>query len=168
MDSSATVEGGTPSVTPEPSYPNARPGEKPPARPVDILSDAGAEAFAVYFVKTLDWAYATMDTTLLKDASTAACSFCEFFVNTVDSKRQLGDVYIGSRIVIHTAEVLAGPDDTSRLTNLAFSYSALSIRHADGTSELSGDAQALVQLNIRVSFLNSKWSAYDAKRVVQE
>ena len=152
-------------MAPEPSYPNARPGELPPVRPIDVLTDQGAEAFAVYFVKTLDWAYATMDTTLVSAASSSECNFCAAFVTTVGSKRVAGDVYLGSRITIRDSEVYTIADPLLRLTNVAFAYTALAIRHADGSLEASGESQDLVQLNVHVRFSNSHWIAYDAKRV---
>lgn len=177
---SSSGPGGDPTDTPtsmstrvtstsaEPTYPNAEPGEKPPVRPVDVLTDAGAKAFAVYFVKTLDWAYASMDTTLLEAASTADCSLCSAFVKVITNRRALGDVYAGSRITVLDAMVFNGPTAETRLVNVAFSYTELFIRHPDGTTEFDEGGKDLVQYNVRVRFASDAWATYEAKRVVTE
>ena len=166
----STAQLTTPSISAivEPTYPNVNPGERPPVRPADALSDAGAKAFAVYFVKTIDWAYASMDTTLLEAASTAECHLCGVLAKIITDRRALGDVYSGSRFTVLDAIVDNGPTDDTRLVNVVFSYTELYIRHPDGSAEFDEGAHDLVQLNVRVRFASDTWATYEAKRVVTE
>ena len=156
------------SASVEPVYPNTKPGEQSPVRPLDVLSGAGAEAFAVYFVKVIDWAYASMDTAPLLQASSPECTLCASLVQMVNDRKALGDVYLGSRFTILDSQVFNGPTSNTRLTNIVISYNALTIRHPDGSIEADGEAQPMIQLNVRVRFENNAWVVYEAKRVVQQ
>jgi len=166
----STAQLTTPSISAivEPTYPNVNPGERPPVRPADALSDAGTKAFAVYFVKTIDWAYASMDTTLLEAASTAECHLCGVLAKIITDRRALGDVYSGSRFTVLDAIVDNGPTADTRLVNVVFSYTELYIRHPDGSAEFDEGAHDLVQLNVRVRFASDTWATYDAKMIVQK
>jgi hypothetical protein len=156
------------SPSPEPTYANALPGEKPPIRPPDVLSDAGAENFARYFVMTTDWAYASMDTALVAAESTADCTFCTAFLAGFSKINAAGDVYIGGRISIFASNVSGGGDVTRRLTYLGISYGQLEVLHADGSRTPSGGASPLTNLNLRVVFADSQWKAEDVKKVVTQ
>lgn len=166
MDSSATVEGGTPSVTPEPSYPNARPGEKPPARPVDILSDAGAEAFARYFMQTVDWAYASMDSSLMRSAyDPATCNYCNTAANRTDADKAAGKRYEGGRSTIVDVMSAHGADVTNNLVNVVFDASAVKVYDATGSVVSDTEPELKLQFNVRVRYGNG-WTVSEVKQVI--
>lgn len=175
---SSSGPGGDPTDTPtsmstrvtstsaEPTYPNAEPGEKPPVRPVDVLTDAGAKAFAVYFVKTIDWAYASMDTGLMTSASDATCTGCAALARAIDNRRALGDYYVGSRVTVLDTDVASVANPSNRLVNVVLSYTALSIKHPDGSEEFSADAAKMIQLNLRTAFVGQAWTVIELNQVV--
>ena len=71
-------------------HPNTESDEPPPVRPPDVYSVAGAEAFARYYVKALNWAVATRDTSLMRAAFDArTCSSCVVFADALDELRLL-------------------------------------------------------------------------------
>jgi hypothetical protein len=154
------------SPSPEPTYANALPGEKPPIRPPDVLNDAGAENFARYFVMTLDWTYATTDASLVSQTSTAECTFCNAFIAGATAARTAGDTYIGSRATIITSTITSVGDPSLRLANVVISYTALMLQHSDGTTTPKGDASEVSQLNIRLSHASGAWLVSDVKKVV--
>ena len=82
--------------------PNTRPGETPPVMPMLATqhSAAGARAFAEFFIKTIDWGYATTSSTYMRHYFEPTCIQCrnvELFLNTARSK---GDHYLGGRIAV--------------------------------------------------------------------
>ena len=78
---------------------NLRPGETPPViDPVGLTNTAeGAEQFAIYWEQALDWAYATMDTTLARSLASPACVTCENVLTGIDESRSRGEQMAGGR-----------------------------------------------------------------------
>jgi Family of unknown function (DUF6318) len=84
----SSVASGSVSVTPTvpPLYPadvpltghNVRAGERPPVYPAaaKVHSQAGANAFAEFFMQTLDWAYATTNPSYMKHYYGPTCGLC--------------------------------------------------------------------------------------------
>jgi hypothetical protein len=158
----------TSSSTPTPTFVNTTPGEQPPVRPADELSDAGVKAFAEYWVKTLDWAYATMDTTRLSAASAADCSVCQSFIESTQNSALAGEIFLGSRLVILAATVVpSAMNSPTRVVAVVLAYTALSIGHPDGIIESNAPAQAAVQLNLTTEFSDS-WRVGKVVRVVAQ
>jgi hypothetical protein len=69
---------------------------------------AGAKAFAQFFIKTIDWGYATTSSTYMRHYFVETCNQCrnvELFLNTAAAK---GDHYIGGRITVLDASARNG------------------------------------------------------------
>ena len=154
------------SASAAPTYPNARPGENSPVRPADALSGAGAEAFAVYFVKVIDWAYATMDSTLLEQASSSECALCTGFIEESARRNAAGQRAMGSRSTILNSYLSGGSDPTDQLVNVVFSATALDVVDANGVTVGSADAIPMFQMNVRVEYRADGWIVVDATKVV--
>jgi hypothetical protein len=99
----------TPSRTgPLTTGPNVRPGEKPPVYP-DLAkqhSANGALAFAIYFMKTFDWGYATNDPYLLEQLILPACRGCAEYVRTFSGLSDKHELIRGGRLTPVSAGVL--------------------------------------------------------------
>jgi hypothetical protein len=84
---------------------NVRPGEKPPVYPAAAQAHTqdGANAFAEFFMKTLDWAYATTNPSYAKHFSGSTCGLCSGLATGIakTAMRQLW--YEGGRFAIHPA-----------------------------------------------------------------
>jgi hypothetical protein len=78
------------------------PGEKPPVEPVAALAHtaAGAKAFAEFFIKTIDWGYATIDGSYIRHHSSANCISCASLADGLDKDRAAGRRYLGGRLAI--------------------------------------------------------------------
>jgi hypothetical protein len=157
----------TSSATPTavPTYANALPGETLPVRPVDVLSDAGAEAFARYWVQALDWAYASLDTTLLVGASSPECSLCKGFIDQFANLNSKGRSLAGSRTTIRTLESFSAPEPNSRIILVVLTVGPLQVTEASGVEVQHADAVPLLQLNVRVKYELDVWQVADAKQV---
>jgi hypothetical protein len=103
----------TPSSSPSPpaaSYPadvpitghNVKPGEKPPLYPAaaKVRSQAGANAFAEFFMRTLDWAYATTNPSYMKHYYASSCGLCSGIATGIAKTAQQNRWYLGGRLSI--------------------------------------------------------------------
>jgi hypothetical protein len=66
-------------------------------------SAAGARAFAEFFIKTIDWGYATIDEHYIQHYSDAGCTGCNAFVHGIAVARAGKHRYIGGRITVVSA-----------------------------------------------------------------
>lgn len=106
----------SPTASPTPSarpYPadvpltghNVKPGEKPPLYPAAARAktQAGANAFAEFYLRTLDWAYATTNPSYLKHYSSPSCELCNGLATGISATAAQHHWYLGGRLTIHPA-----------------------------------------------------------------
>jgi hypothetical protein len=114
---SSTVATRPPSSAPPvPDYPadvpltghNVKPGEKPPRYPATAAarSQAGANAFAEFYLRTLDWAYATTNPAYMKHYTGPTCGLCNGIATGISKTAAAHHWYEGGRLTIRkvTAE----------------------------------------------------------------
>ena len=100
--------------TSSPAYPadvpltghNVRPGEKPPVYPAAARArtQAGANAFAEFFLHTWDWAYATTNPSYMKHYFGATCGLCTGIATGISKTATDRHRYEGGRFVIHAVQ----------------------------------------------------------------
>lgn len=90
--------------------PNTKRGEKPPLMPLEATQHTpeGAKAFAAFFIKTIDWGYATMSGAYLRHYARKTCLGCASFADTFDRARRSDDRYVGGRITIFSPHLRPG------------------------------------------------------------
>jgi hypothetical protein len=112
--------------------PNTRKGEKPPVMPLAATKHtaAGAQAFAEFFIKTIDWGYAVVDGSYAAHYSSRHCVDCFVFVRGMDKARRLKHTYIGGRITVTSGMLARKP----------------TIRSAEYTAVLTFDILAFAEL----------------------
>jgi hypothetical protein len=98
----------SPTPTPSPTVPadvpttgpNTRPGEKPPVEPVAALAHtaAGAKAFAVFFVQTIDWGYATTSSAYIRHFAAPGCISCGGISAALDRTQKMHHSFVGDRL----------------------------------------------------------------------
>jgi hypothetical protein len=146
----------SPSTT---SYINAAPGETPPVRPPDELSDAGLEAFVRYFAMTIDWAAASMDTALLEQASSKSCGLCQAIINNTKVDAAASRRYEGSRYTM--TRVLAFPDLSSdgkqRTAGFWWDASEFTIYNPDGSIVRQDPPAFGDEYDVGAVFDNGRW-----------
>lgn len=101
--------------SPAPAYPsdvpltghNVKPGEKPPLYPAAAKerSQAGANAFAEFFMRTLDWAYATTNPSYMKHYYASSCGQCEGLATGIRNTALDHHWYLGGRLTVQSATV---------------------------------------------------------------
>jgi hypothetical protein len=82
--------------------PNTRKGEKPPVMPLAATKHtaAGAQAFAEFFIKTIDWGYATTSSAYMRHYFTSSCIACVSTARALDRADELHRHFIGDRFAI--------------------------------------------------------------------
>jgi hypothetical protein len=136
-------------------------------RPVDVLSDEGAEAFARYFMQTVDWAYASMDSSLMRaEYDPATCAYCNQAANRTDADRAAGKRYDGGRSTIFYLMSAAGADVTNNLVLVVLNVGPLSVYDSMGQLVDTADAASLLQFNVRAHYSDSRWHVAEVKLAV--
>ncbi|MDQ1745160.1 MAG: hypothetical protein QOE23_3499 [Pseudonocardiales bacterium] len=84
---------------------NVKPGEKPPLYPAAARAHTqdGANAFAEFFMHTLDWAYATTNPSYMKHYSGPSCGLCSGLATGISKTAAQKHWYLGGRLTIHPA-----------------------------------------------------------------
>lgn len=84
---------------------NVKPGEKPPVYPAaaNARTQAGANAFAEFFMRTLDWAYATTNPSYMKHYYGPTCGQCSGLATGIAKTGAESDWYLGGRLIVHHA-----------------------------------------------------------------
>ena len=91
-------------------------GEKPPVMPALATQHtrSGAVAFAEFFIRTMDWGYASVSSTYMRHYFTADCKICAGLADGIDGIRRKHKRVYGNRLTIR-------PGST---TQIGGSYSA--------------------------------------------
>lgn len=84
---------------------NVRPGERPPVYPAAARArtQAGANAFAEFFMRTLDWAYATTNPSYMKHYYGPSCGLCSGIATGIAKTAAEQEWYEGGRLRIRSA-----------------------------------------------------------------
>src|SRR4051794_15205328 len=87
--------------------PNTRPGEKPPVVPLEATQHTGrgAQAFAEFFIKTIDWGYATTSSAYMRHYFTKSCIGCRSTAEALDKAARAKHHFVGDRFTLDSATV---------------------------------------------------------------
>jgi hypothetical protein len=82
---------------------NLKPGERPPLYPAAARARTqdGANAFAEFFMRTLDWAYATTNPSYMKHYSGPSCGLCSGLATGISKTAAEHLWYMGGRLNVH-------------------------------------------------------------------
>jgi len=108
----------TPTVAPTPA---PTPTPSPPALPALARQDspAGAEAFARYWLTTLDYATTTGDTRLLRQL--ANCAGCNALAESIDKVRAEGGRTLGGKATVSKSNTIRHVPAKAALVDLTYS-----------------------------------------------
>lgn len=84
---------------------NLKPGEKPPLYPAAARArtQEGANAFAEFFLRTLDWAYATTNPSYMRHYFGPSCGLCHDLATEIRQTAAVRHWYLGGRLTVRTA-----------------------------------------------------------------
>lgn len=124
--SSPTVPADVPTTGPNLRSPN----ERPPIEPVLATQHtaAGAKAFAEFFVRTIDWGFATMSGTYIRHYAPPSCLGCKQFADGIDRARAAHHTYVGGWFTITGSTARSY---TASTASIAVRYDSLSFEEVD-------------------------------------
>ena len=97
-------------TSPATTGPNVRPGERPPTMPATAKehTQEGALAFAGYFIRALDWSFATTNPALLVPVSSPSCVACNSYISRLNTLRRAHGFLQGGRLKLISERVATG------------------------------------------------------------
>jgi hypothetical protein len=165
------------STSPDPSTsapvttgPNVRPGEKPPTLPAvaKTNSNAGALAFAEYWERTIDWGYATVDSTLMRAAYSPGCKLCDQQAQIFDKATNNRVSFRGGREAIIGASLKKNDhhNGATAVVDITFDVQQLKVTDHTGKVVETDPATPHVTARIWVRWIAGKWLVVDDKKVI--
>jgi Family of unknown function (DUF6318) len=90
--------------------PGVKPGEKPPVESqfAKQHSESGALSFAAYYVRAVNWSFATTDGYLIHQISAPACNSCASLIDGQRRLRAEGGYESGGQITLTSAKLVQG------------------------------------------------------------
>jgi hypothetical protein len=139
--------------------PNAEPGEKPPVMPVLATehTPAGAKAFAVFFIKTIDWAYATTSTTYMRHYFQPSCVACRSAADAVDKAAREHHHFIGDRFTIRRI-LLGEPRDEELSAIVHFDVTSAEVLDRHGNYVDAEPALTNFQEHVYEAWRSAGWT----------
>ena len=101
----------------------------------------GAKAFAAFFIKTIDWGYATTSGAYIRHYALNSCTACAGFADAIDRAKSADHRYVGGRMTMTSTRLAStalvhGASTTAIVAFNILSFEELtkggSIVHADG------------------------------------
>jgi hypothetical protein len=141
---------------------NVRPGEKPPLYPAAAKAhtQAGANAFAEFYMHTLDWAYATTNPSYMKHYTGPSCGLCTGLATGISKTAREKHWYLGGRLTIHPATATPiGPvtAPAERCSIVRFDVTAFSTVDRTGKVFTGDGAHSGDEVKLCVKASNSTW-----------
>ena len=139
-----------------------RAGEKPPVMPLAATrhTSGGALAFAVFFGQTIDWGYATSDPAYPNHYFQPTCLECLNLRTALNTVKQKGGYYRGSRVTIVSAipGATGGPDGAEISAILHTNVTAWDAVDRDGKSLGAGEPLRNVKEEIWLAWERDGWT----------
>ena len=142
--------------------------EKPPVMPIAATKHTaqGAKAFAEFFVKTIDWGYATTDSKYMRHYFDKSCSVCNSIALDLDNTASAKHHYLGDRIHVKSSALVLqnrkpGPYYLCRIVSDVDTYSSVT---RSGRVVAGGAAIPSFGLNASVTLSRSGWTVTRLER----
>jgi hypothetical protein len=164
----STAPASTPPIT---TGPNVRPGEKPPTFPHSLEKNdpVAADMYAKYWMQTLDWGYATTDSTLARRAFLPVCTDCTRFVKgNFDDVRARDEHFRGGRVSFISSTIR--PSDSrsgsTAMSDVAVGVTALETLDSSGRVIESTAAIPKITYRVWLRWTGTRWFVVDWKEAI--
>jgi predicted lipid-binding transport protein (Tim44 family) len=121
-------------------------------------------------MQTIDWGYATVDSTLARTAFSPVCTDCTRFMKIFDNARAKGVHFRGGRMTI--SKWLLQPNDhhngATAVVDTTVSISALQATDRAGKVVESDPAHAHVLYRVWLRWTGTRWTVVDTKLGVEK
>ena len=137
-------------------------GEKPPVLPLEATrhTQGGAVAFAEFFVRTIDWGYATISSSYMRHYFSPACVACVSLADGIDSAAAKHHRFIGDRISVMSASARTSGDGAGVTVRVNFAVTSGEV--VDASGNFVDGAPALKQtVDLAAHWTGDMWSVRD-------
>jgi hypothetical protein len=145
--------------------PGVRPGEKPPVLPAEAQEHTaiGAELFAAYYLRAVNWSIETNDGYLIRGISSASCQTCTRLVEGFASLAASSRHQNGGTSTLQSISIVAGDFTVKadRVVQLTFSESAAKVMTKAGLVVQRIPARAATVSNVFVSWIRGSWKVVE-------
>lgn len=143
-------------------------GEKPPVMPVAATQHtrAGAVAFAEFFIKTIDWGYATTNSAYMRHYFADSCTVCAGLAKGLEEQASNGNHFIGDRFTIQPAsDVRSGGAHAAEYTaQLTFDVTSSELLDKQGQF-IDGEPALTARTDVGARWAGSKWQVVAMKAI---
>ncbi|MEO9140368.1 MAG: DUF6318 family protein [Jatrophihabitans sp.] len=178
ISSSAPPTVQTPTATPTPKSssatvpttgPNVRPGEKPPVLTglARDNSPPGAVDFTLFWFESVDWAYATTDSTLARQQFSKLCTGCERFMkNIIDESARKNEHFRGGRLSVTTRALAKndGHNGSSAVVDTRVNQTKFKLVSAQGKTVDTSNGVSGARFRTWLAWLDGRWVVVDWKQ----
>lgn len=128
-------------------------------------SRPGALDFATYWLRALDWGYATTDSTIVRNLYLRSCAPCKNFVHNFDFTARRHRHFEGGRIRLTQAVVIGANLANPQPVDITFDVAPLKIMDSQGRV-LRRSAGEHLTFRIWVGWTGSRWRVAREAQVV--
>jgi hypothetical protein len=143
-------------------------GEQPPVMPVEATqhTQQGAVAFARFFIRTIDWGFATTSGAYMRHYFEPSCIECRSHADGLDNTRKAGEHYLGGRFQITRAAIAPdGGSQAERSVIVAFDLTSATVLDKHNRPKSSDVAHQGVQRQIWLRWAGGSWTVVEMKPV---
>lgn len=145
--------------------PGVRPGEVPPVQSALARQHTpeGALAFAAYFIRVLDWSFATTDPYLLDDVSAPSCVACKRFSESLAKLGREGGHIVGGRFALNSSTLLRGSFAirSEFVVGLVVTQGAVAVVRPGNARTTVTSAPTIDRARLYISWHASRWQAVE-------
>jgi Family of unknown function (DUF6318) len=143
--------------------PNTRAGEKPPIMPLEATQHTpdGAKAFAEFFIKTIDWGYATTSSTYMRHYFQKSCIGCRSTADALDKARRQQHHFIGDRFTIRSVSETGRATSTTIHLLATFDVQSVEVVDEHGESVDASPAVNGFRERVSASWLTDHWLVHE-------
>jgi hypothetical protein len=136
-------------------------GERPPVMPLAATKHtaAGAVAFAKFFIRTIDWGYATTSSAYMRHYYEPSCITCRSIAKAIDTQAAKRHHFRGDRLSIRAADLTGGFGATAAVT-VTFRVSSVEVVDVRGDFVDASPAVTLRNV-VTARWLSRHWRVAD-------
>jgi hypothetical protein len=123
----------------------------------------GAVAFAEFFIRTIDWGFATTSGAYMRHYFQSGCVECLSHANGLDNTRKAGHHYLGSRFTITRSSIgSVGAHNAERSIIVTFNLSSLEVVDAHNTFITGDIAHRGLREQLWLAWRLNAWTVVDS------
>ena len=120
----------------------------------------GAKSFAEFFIKTIDWGYATTSSTYMRHYFTTACIGCRSTADAIDKAAKQHHHFIGDRFTALAANA-AAISSSSSVANARFDVTSGEVVTKSGKYVAAEPALSRVRQRLLLEWHGDGWTVVD-------